>query len=128
MQMLRFALIGGLVALSYLLLYLGFLALDLSRGWANTLAFGLAICLQYAGQAGFTFRKRLLDNVQMARFGAMVGLGFVTSALITGWLAPSLALPDWAAALMVTVVLPVQNYIVMSAWVFAGHKVGGTPL
>lgn len=127
MRMARFALIGGLVALSYLLLYLGFLALDLPRGLANALAFASAICLQYVGQAGFTFRKRLLNNAQMARFGVMVTLGFVTSAVITVWLAPGLGLPDWAAAATVTVVLPVQNYIIMSAWVFATQETGGTP-
>ncbi|WP_300064065.1 GtrA family protein [uncultured Roseobacter sp.] len=126
MRLARFALIGSLAAASYLLLYLGFLGLDLPRIWANALAFGLAVCLQYVGQAGFTFRKRLMDTAQIGRFGAMVALGFLTSMLITGGLGPALALADWAAAALVTVVLPVQNYIIMSAWVFATGQTGRT--
>lgn len=119
MQVLRFALIGGLVALSYLLMYLAFLALGMPRGLSNGLAFFLAICLQYAGQAGFTFRKRLYDSPQILRFAVMVGLGFVMSALITGWLGPRLGLANWMAAAIVTVVLPVQNFVLMTLWVFA---------
>ncbi len=125
MRMARFALIGSLVALSYLMFYLGLLSLDLPRASANGVAFAAAISLQYIGHAGFTFGKRLRDGTQIARFGALSGLGFATSALITGGLGPVFALPDWLAAAAVIVVLPVQNYIIMSAWVFAARPTGG---
>ena len=114
----RFALVGILVAALYVLLYLGFLAAGLPRWAANTLAFVLAIIAQYGGQAQFTFRKRLNDGGQLLRFGVMTGLGFVTSALITGVLAPAAALDDWVAAVAVTLILPVQNFILMTLWVF----------
>ncbi|WP_299780887.1 GtrA family protein [uncultured Roseobacter sp.] len=122
MHVLRFALIGGLVALVYFLLYLGFLQLGMARGFANGLAFLLAICLQYVGQAGFTFGKRLDDPQQVLRFVVMVGLGFVASGLITGVIGPALGIADWVAAATVTVVLPVQNYILMTIWVFAKQQ------
>ncbi|GFE51018.1 hypothetical protein So717_27710 [Roseobacter cerasinus] len=125
MRMQRFAIIGVLVALSYLLLYLAFLALDLPRVIANALAFGLAICLQYVGQTCFTFGRRLQDLAQLIRFGVMVSCGFVTSAGVTGWLGPLFAVPDWAVAAVVTVILPVQNYLLMRLWVYAppqGHE------
>ena len=122
MPIVRFALIGGFVALAYFLLYLGFLQLGMARGIANGLAFLLAICLQYAGQAGFTFGKRLDDPQQMLRFAVMVGLGFVMSGVITGLAGPAFGLADWIAAATVTIVLPVQNFILMTIWVFAKQQ------
>lgn len=124
MQGVRFALIGGLVALAYLLLYLALLSLGLPRGAANGLAFALAICLQYVGQAGFTFGKRLDDLRQMQRFAVMVGFGFVTSAILTGVIGPAAGWADWVAAASVTALLPVQNFILMTLWVFAATPKG----
>jgi len=49
----------------------------------------------------------------------MVCLGFASSALITAVLPALIGVPDWAAAALVTVCLPVQNYIFMTLWVFA---------
>lgn len=114
----RFALVGLLVAALYVLLYLGFLAAGLPRGAANIFAFVIAITAQYGGQAQLTFRKRLNDGGQLLRFGVMTGLGFATSACVTGVLAPAAALDDWIAAVAVTLILPVQNFILMTLWVF----------
>ncbi len=115
----RFALVGGSTALAYVLLYLAFLAFGFAQGLANGTAFLLAILLQYAGQARFTFGQPLNNRAQIIRFFVMVGLGFVTSSLITGPIATLAGLPNWAAALIVTITLPVQNYIFMTLWVFA---------
>tara|TARA_R110002049_G_scaffold44333_6_gene130168 strand:- start:25620 stop:26012 length:393 start_codon:yes stop_codon:yes gene_type:complete len=122
---LRFALVGGLVAASYVLLYLTFLAIGLTQVVANAAAFLLAVVLQYAGQAAFTFERRLLDRAQMLRFAVMIGLGFVTSAVITGVIAPEIGLAPWAAATAVTILLPVQNYVFMTLWVFAAPRAQG---
>lgn len=118
-KLVRFAIVGGGTALAYVLLYLAFLAFGLGQMLANGMAFLLAIVLQYAGQARFTFGQPLNNRAQIIRFCVMVGLGFVTSALITGPIAPLAGLPDWAAALVVTITLPVQNYVFMTLWVFA---------
>jgi putative flippase GtrA len=110
-KLIRFGIVGGGTALAYVLLYLTFLAADLPQVLANGLAFLLAVMLQYVGQAAFTFGRQLNDFGQILRFVVMVGLGFASSAL-TGT-------PDWTAAAIVTVYLPVQNYIFMTLWVFA---------
>ena len=55
----------------------------------------------------------------MIRFGLMITGGAVTSSLITGVAAPYFTLPPWAAAVIVTLALPVQNFLFMSLWVFA---------
>ncbi|MCR8827655.1 GtrA family protein [Pseudosulfitobacter koreensis] len=118
-RIIRFAIIGVLIAVLYMLLYLAFLQIGMSLVAANALAFVIAIAAQYAGQARFTFERRLADPGQVLRFGVMTGCGFVTSALVTGLLGPMLGLEPWLAALMVMLVLPVQNFIIMTLWVFA---------
>jgi putative flippase GtrA len=118
MHLLRFALVGGTVALVYMAAYLGLMALGVPQIIANVLAFLGAVALQYLGQAVFTFRAPLRDRAQAIRFIAMILCGLVTAALITGPAAAALDLPDWLAALTVTLVLPVQNYAFMILWVF----------
>lgn len=118
MQFLRFAIVGSLVALTYILLYLAFLALGMPQLPANALAFLTAVGLQYAGQSWFTFGKPMKDRAQGFRFGVMIGLGLLTAGIITGIFAPAFNLSDAIAAVIVTVVLPFQNYLIMSIWVF----------
>jgi putative flippase GtrA len=118
-KLFRFCLVGGGTALVYVLLYLAFLAADVPQVFANGFAFGLAVMLQYAGQAAFTFGRQLNDFGQILRFAVMVILGFVSSALITSVMPVLTGLPDWAAAAIAATYLPVQNFILMTLWVFA---------
>ena len=118
-QLCSFALVGGTTAGVYVSLYLILLHAGLHQEFANALAFGSAVILQYVGQARLTFDRQLNDPRQMIRFGLMVTGGAVTSSLITGAAASYFALPPWAAALIVTVILPIQNFLFMSLWVFA---------
>ncbi|WP_299153560.1 GtrA family protein [uncultured Tateyamaria sp.] len=118
-KILRFTCVGATVALLYIALYLGLLALAFAQPVANSTAFLLAVAVQYAGQAAFTFRAPLKDGPQITRFVAMIGCGLLSSALITGIAQPALGLPHWGAAVIVTLVLPIQNYLIMSRWVFA---------
>jgi len=114
-----FALIGVGVAVLYVVLYLAFLRSGLVQGAANALAFGIAVTVQYAGQARFTFHRQLNDPPQILRFGLMIAGGFFTSALITGIVASHFMLATWIAAIAVTVILPIQNFIFMTLWVFS---------
>ncbi len=118
-RIMRFAIIGVAIAVLYLLFYLAFLRLGMSLMVANALAFAIAVAAQYAGHALFTFERQLADPAQILRFGVMTGCGFATSALVTGLLTPMLVLEPWVAAVVVMLVLPVQNFIVMTLWVFA---------
>lgn len=121
-RLLRFACVGASVALIYIALYLAFLAFGWAQALANAAAFGVAVAFQYVAQAGFTFRAKLKDGGQALRFAWMIGCGLVTSALITGVLAPAAGLSDALAALIVTFLLPVQNYLLMSRWVFRPQR------
>lgn len=117
-RLIRFGIVGGGVAVYYLAAYLLLLRSGMGAFAANSLAFGTAILLQYLGQAAFTFAAPLADRSQIIRFALMVGLGFVTSLLVTTGLAPLLSLSPALAALIVVLFLPVQNYLIMSFWVF----------
>lgn len=121
-HLIRFAIVGASVAAIYAALYLGLLALGTAQAPANVLAFLIAVAVQYVGQAGFTFGAPLADGGQITRFALMIGLGLATSTLITAWMAPAAGAPDWAAALAVTLLLPVQNYLFMTLWVFANTR------
>jgi len=115
----RFALIGAVTAASYVVMYPAFLAAGLPQVEANAAAFFLAIVLQYIGHTLFTFERRLVDRRQITKFAIMTGCGFAMSALVTGPFAQALGVPAWAAALAVALYLPVQNFILMTLWVFA---------
>jgi putative flippase GtrA len=119
MQLFRFAVVGASVALIYVLAYVALLSLGMVQPLANAIAFLVAIAVQYIGQASFTFGKRINDRAQLIRFFCMTGLGFLMAAFITGMIGPMLGVSNLAAAVAVTIILPVQNYIIMTVWVFA---------
>ena len=114
----RFAVVGTIVAACYVIFYLTLLALGLSQPFANIIAFLTAVAIQYVGQALWTFRRPLAIPTQIGRFLGTIGLGLVVSALITGVLGPSFGWSSWVSAVLVTLVLPVQNFIFFRIWVF----------
>lgn len=116
----RFALVGGFVALVYIGCYVALMRLGLYQPLANGLAFAICVAVQYVGQTLYTFRQNLAVPTQIVRFLIMICCGLVVSALITGGLAPAIGLTDWVAAVVVSVVLPVQNYIFLKLWVYTG--------
>lgn len=120
-QFLRFALVGASVAALYVLLYLIFRTV-MAQPVANGLAFLIAVAVQYAGQTLFTFRRAWAVPDQIGRFTAMVGFGLAMSAILTGWVGPMMGWPDWVSAAIVTVVLPVQNYLFLKLWVYSNTE------
>lgn len=119
----RFAVVGVGVALIYVLLYVAFLGQGMQQPFANGLSFLLAVIVQYIAQTSWTFRRPLALPDQILRFICTIGLGLIVSALITGRLGPMLGLSDWMAAVIVTVVLPVQNFLFFRGWVFSTTRV-----
>ena len=119
MQLARFALVGTTVALVYVAGYLLLLEVGINQPLANALAYLIAISAQYLGQAAYTFGKPINDSAQIGRFVVMTGLGFLTSAAITGQIGPFLNASNWAAAVAVILILPIQNYVIMTLWVFS---------
>lgn len=121
-RIMRFGVVGATVALVYIVLYLMLLSFGVARLEANLVAFLLAIVLQYLGQTLWTFRRPLAVPDQLGRFLFTISLGLVVSGLITGTLGPALGWANWVSAAIVTVVLPVQNYLFFRNWVFSDKK------
>ncbi len=119
-QLLRFSITGVLVAGLYVGSYVVFLAAGLAQVWANAAAFGTAVTVQYIMQTAWTFRKPLALPDQAFRFICTIALGYLVSAVITGFAGPLAGWPDWLCAAVVAVVLPVQNFIIFSLWVYTG--------
>lgn len=117
-RMLRFAVVGAGVAAFYVILYLALLKLGFYQPLANIVAFISAVAVQYVAQTIWTFQRYLGVPKQILRFICTVGLGLLVSALITGILGPAMGWPSWVSAVLVTLVLPVQNYIFFRIWVF----------
>ena len=117
-QLVRFAIVGIGVALLYVLIYLALLTLGSPQVIANIVAFLLAVAVQYFGHTLFTFRKPLGLPDQIVRFVCTIGLGLFVSTMITGILGPSMGWQNWVSAALVTIILPVQNFLFFKAWVF----------
>ena len=118
-MILRYVAVGLTVSLVYMLGYMGWRAAGLPEIAANALAFVTAVVLQYVGHGRITFRRELADAGQAARFAIMIGAALLSSTLITGPLAWSFGLPDWLSSGLATIVMPIQNLVLMSLWVFA---------
>lgn len=118
-QLARFAIVGAIVALTYVALYLLLMRFGLTRGPANALAFCVAVGLQYLGQTRWTFEQPLKQGGQALRFIITICLGLAVSALITGFVGPAMGWPEAAAAVAVILWLPVQNFIFFRLWVYA---------
>lgn len=114
----RFAIVGLGVAGLYLGLYLLVLELGFARALANGASFGIAVSVQYVAQTRWTFRRSLAAPDQILRFAVAIGLGFVTSMILTAGLAPMLGWPDAWAPIAVMLVLPVQNFVIFRLWVY----------
>lgn len=122
--MLRFAVVGAGVAAFYVLMYLELQAIGFGQPVANALAFLMAVTGQYVAQTTWTFRHPLAMPRQIGRFVVTISFGLVVSALITGGLGPAFGWADWVSAAVVTVVLPVQNFLFFRNWVFS--ETGGS--
>ena len=118
-QALRFALVGVTVACVYVIGYLVLRRIGIPPAPAATVAYGIAIVLQYLGHSGFTFRRRVRDGGQIRRFVILNGIGLVTAVVLTLVLTNGFNTPDWVASAAVVVVLPVLNWFLMRLWVFA---------
>ncbi|WP_027257511.1 MULTISPECIES: GtrA family protein [Leisingera] len=118
-QILRFSAVGAVVAGLYVLGFTALLTAGLAQAAANALAFAAAVAVQYVLQSWWTFRRPLGLPDQMARFACAIAAGFAVSALITGAIGPAAGWADWMSATAVTVILPVQNFIIFRLWVYA---------
>ncbi|WP_298910525.1 GtrA family protein [uncultured Aliiroseovarius sp.] len=118
LEFLRFAIVGVVVAAVYFFLFIVLIQTRFSEFMANTIAFCIAVGLQYALQATWTFRKNTADPAQARRFLVTIGIGFCLASAISSGLGPLLNWPPAVTAFVVVVTLPISNFILFKLWVF----------
>ncbi|MEO0864448.1 MAG: GtrA family protein [Pseudomonadota bacterium] len=127
-RLFRFGVIGFLVAVVYVTLYTAFVHFGVEPLTGNTVAYMLAVLVQYVGQTLWTFRRALWDGQQSFRFGVTIGIGLIYSGILAGEIGPMLGWQPWVSAGLVAVTLPVLNYVSFKLWVYrADPREGSNP-
>lgn len=121
-RIVRFAIVGVAVAAVYAILFFLFREIGLARWVSSVLAFGSAVAFQYLAQTVFTFRASLNAQGQLPRFLVTIGFGLAISTLITSIVGPALDWPEAISVLVVTVVLPVTNFLLFRLWVYRAEN------
>ncbi len=117
-RFLRFATVGAVVAVYYLVAFWGLSQVFDSPWIANFWAFGSAVLIQYIGQTVWTFGKLLAVPAQIGKFLCMIGVGLIFSSAVTGVLGPQIGLSKVTSALIVVALLPFINFVFLRYWVY----------
>ncbi len=117
-RLVRFLTVGAAVALTYSLLFTGLRTTGATLWESNGVAHVGSVTVQYVAHTLWTFRSRLLDHRQQARFVGVILFGFGFSFAVTTTISPTMGWPDWVSVLLVVFLLPVFNYALYRFWVF----------
>jgi putative flippase GtrA len=117
-RLIRFGATGFVVAVVYVGGYTMLFHDGFAPFFANLIAFGSSVAVQYVLQTVWTFKRRLLDGAQTARFLTLIGMGLGYSSLIASLVGPAFVWRPWVSAGLVAVTLPVLNYIAYRLWVY----------
>ena len=114
----RFLTVGAAVAITYSALFLGLRASGEVLWEANAIAHVASVSVQYIAHTLWTFRSRLRDVAQQARFVGVIAFGFIFSFTVTTMISPAMGWPDTVSVALVVFLLPVFNYALYRFWVF----------
>jgi len=88
----------------------------------SNISFIIAVVVQYFAHSKLTFRTRALVGGQAVRFSLAVTIGFIISISIIA-LAPLFQISDFFASVIVTLLLPVVNFVLFKFWAFDNKRV-----
>jgi putative flippase GtrA len=115
----RFGIVGVISTLIYVVMAtIGARWTALPIVVVNAVAITASGAWGYIGHYYLTFRSDAAHGASAARFFALFGLGYVASTGIV-FLNQQLALPPELGTAVVTIFLPVMNFLVMQLWVFS---------
>jgi putative flippase GtrA len=128
-KIVSFGIVGITTAICYaLLIQLFRTTFDFGLLWSGTLAYPLAMVINYIGQAALTFRVRLRDKQQFARFIAANLIYYATSMAIMSVLPLKYGVNEAVAILVVVIALPIVNFALYLFWVFKAKRQALTEL
>lgn len=117
-QVARFGISGGLNTLVYIGCGKGLLAMGLGHAVTGALALLMASATGYVLHRIFSFRSRNAGGGEAARFAVLVGFNTIISSFTLPLLAKTAGLPDTAALMSISLILPFSNFIAMRLWIF----------
>ena len=120
-RLLRFATIGLFNTLAYFCLA-SFLqsGLGLATYWSSYLAYFILVPASFLGHKRFPFKSDGRSSREFGRFIAiqMLNLGIITASNLA---AERFSGPSWATFVVISIAIPVANFIVFH-WVFAAQR------
>ena len=112
----RYVIVGGLVAVLYALVY--WLAEpQFSAYGAASAAFVSAIIAQYFGHSKFTFGVPAKNRGQLIRFLVTTAFGYAT-AMSVAWASETYDLGRLPSVIAMLILIPIVNFLVFVFWVF----------
>ena len=112
----RYAIVGGSVAVLYALVY-WFAEPRLSAYGAATAAFIGAIVAQYIGHAKYTFGVPAKNRGQLFRFIVTTAFGYA-AAMSVAWASETYGFGRLPSVIVMLVLIPIVNFLVFVFWVF----------
>ncbi|WP_169054145.1 GtrA family protein [Nitratireductor sp. XY-223] len=120
-QITRFALVGCVSTFIYVAAAIGLEHLfgaHFGQSFLSLLAYGPAAVFSYSAHRIFTFESDSAYSLEIPRFVVLTAVGATLSfglPFVTGtWM----NLPMFVTATVVTIAIPIMNYIVLDRWVF----------
>jgi putative flippase GtrA len=123
LRLLHFLLVGGIATLMYaLVVTLANIWLPLPASANSLLAYGLSMCVSYAGHRIFTFRSQIAHSHTAPRFIMTGAVGYALAFLIPFGLTDTLGYSSHIATVMSCIAIPLVNYALLSLFVFGDRR------
>lgn len=126
-RILRFAAIGGLSTVIYAV---GTLALSdrfgLPAAVGSVVAYGAGAVFSYCGHRFVTFMSDGAVGFEIVRFACATAAGFLLSVGLAAILTDLAGFPSSVPVALVSILVPVLNFVVLRKFVFVGGGPAGT--
>jgi putative flippase GtrA len=120
-QFIRYGLVGILLMIAYLgLAQILAEVVGISPVLASPVSFMLCVPLAYLGQSIVVFRAPWGDRAQQKRFLATTLVGFIIATSAAPLLALVADVPSYVNFVVVSLLVPLANFVVFRFWVFRG--------
>jgi putative flippase GtrA len=121
-QVITYAITGILTSALYVVIFNALQnILPTARHINSIISYIIAVIFQYFAHSKLTFQTRALVGGQAVRFAVAVTVGFFISISVIA-LAPIFQISDFFASVVVTLILPVVNFVLFKFWAFDNKR------
>ena len=129
LRLFRFAIVGGLSSVFYVLLVLGFVAfLGLGNVTSTAVSYVISLLINYILQRVFSFRSTQKIVLELPKFLLLHICNMMVSIAGMYGFVNIWDLPYWIGALFAVFLVPISTFLVMHFWVFGkiNHEIRGS--